>query len=133
MKLIHLTTDPELKKELIKIYGESVESLDNATCWDDLVIPEEKYLTSILKEQRIGKGQCPFFKVRENHFNYCLAKAKRLSKNGIYDMGDTLPTIRGAEYNSKVGHIYMQIWCLQDKDQYNACVLFPLNSVNNGV
>ena len=129
MQIRNLPSNPEIVKRLTEIYGGPAKNIEDATCWDDLIIPEEKHLTYLLKEEMDGREQCPFFKVRENHFNYCMAKAKRLAIRGLNSLGDKTPSHKSAEYHAKLGHLYLQYWCLRDKSEHNTCIDFPSNKL----
>lgn len=123
-----LPVAPETRQELIDIYGEPAQTWDEVENWDDCVIPEEKSLTSELKEEGKGLEICPFFKVKGDHFNYCDARAQKLSKQG-YALNDEVPTLNSAEYHSKLDHFSLQLWCLKDSTRYCECISYKFAEI----
>ncbi|MBI3623495.1 hypothetical protein HY212_05460 [Candidatus Pacearchaeota archaeon] len=116
---------PEVRRDLIRIYGPVAQTWSGVKSWDDCVIPEEKSLTSDLKEERKGCEQCPYFRVKGSHFNYCGVRAEQLFRQGYYQ-NDEIPSPNSAEYNAHVDHFQLQLWCLQGVDRYNNCINFKL-------
>ena len=105
----------EQKRELEKRFGRSAKTWDEVIGWDDCVIPEEKAIIEELKKQ--AGGNCPYLGTKGKYFNFCEVKTKMHEELG-YAREDS-PSPSDAQYQSKVGHFELQLWCMDSERFYN--------------
>jgi len=124
-KLKDITGFTPAEKEILdKKYGKPAGNRwEDAKCWDDLVITEERAVISEVREERKGQPQCPYLKTKGEYFCYCDARAKKLAQSG-YNLGSEVPTLDSAEYHTKIDHFSLQLSCMTGPEHHQKCMDF---------
>ncbi|MBU0466383.1 MAG: hypothetical protein KJ600_01925 [Nanoarchaeota archaeon] len=120
---IHEFNEPGRQAELERLYGPTVSSWDDVECWDDVVIKEEKAVVSHIEAERAGCDKCPYLGRKGDYFRFCGVRADRMASDAA-PMRDGLPRFQSPEYNAKVSHMELQLFCLQDQDRFIKCLDF---------
>lgn len=127
MKLYDVTGfSEEQRKALVQKYGNIAFHWEDVKSWDHCVTAEEKGLTEFLIGRATQEDICPYMKTKGEHFHYCGAFADRLEREGILSKDQEIPTPNSLEYNSKIDHFSLQLYCLAGEERRNKCMEFNL-------
>tara|TARA_Y100000310_G_C20192432_1_gene583088 strand:- start:53 stop:367 length:315 start_codon:yes stop_codon:yes gene_type:complete len=94
---------------------------DDVTSYEDLLTPREIEIIEELEGNYPLSQHCPHLEKEGDHYYHCGAKPTEGTDRTLG------PTSR--IYNSHIGIMELQLWCLDGEERYEKCIFYPENEL----